>query len=217
MFTGINAFLFDLDGTIADSLWIWKQIDIDFLKMFGLDFPNGIQEDLGGSSFYEVAVYFKKRFSLDWSLEQIMDKWNEMAQEKYENDIPLKAGVRDFMQKANEKGIKMAIASSNSRHLVEKFLEKQGIDIYISEIVTSDEIKNGKPAPDVYLEAASRLAVKPSECYVFEDIPDGIKAGKGAGMRVCAMEDKYSLHQTEEKKQQADYYAVSFEDLIEYV
>ena len=217
MFTGIKGLLFDLDGTLADSLWIWPAIDVEFLGEYGIDCPGGIQEDLGGSSFYEVAVYFKNRFDIPLSLSEIMDRWNDMARDKYAREIPLKEGVRSFLLRAREKNYKMAIASSNSRVLVEEFLKKEGIDEFIDTIVSSDEAANGKPAPDVYLMAAKKLGLKNSECFVFEDIPDGIRAGKAAGCRVCAMEDRFSADKREEKRLLADYYADSFAELEEFL
>ena len=85
---------------------------------------------------------------------------------------------------------------------------------YIQEIVTSCEVKQGKPAPDVYLEAASRLGAQPERCLVFEDVPMGILAGKNAGMRVCAVEDEFSAAQREEKQKLADYYITDYRQVF---
>lgn len=108
----------------------------------------------------------------------------------------------------------MAVASSNDRTLIEAVLESHGIRGFFSHIVTACEVNRGKPAPDVYLKAAQKLGVKPEECLVFEDIVAGIMAGKNAGMRVCAVEDGYSMFQKEEKRQTADYYITTYEEVI---
>ena len=108
----------------------------------------------------------------------------------------------------------MAVASSNDRALIEAVLESHGIRGFFSNIVTACEVNRGKPAPDVYLKAAQKLGVKPEECLVFEDIVAGIMAGKNAGMSVCAVEDGYSMFQKEEKRQAADYYITTYEQVI---
>jgi 16S rRNA pseudouridine516 synthase len=100
----------------------------------------------------------------------------------------------------------MDIATSNSVELLSYFLKAHELHSYFEVVITGSDGLRGKPAPDMYLEAAKRLAVKPEKCLVFEDIIPGILAGKRAGMRVCAVEDAYSAHLREEKKKMADYY-----------
>ena len=87
-------------------------------------------------------------------------------------------------------------------------------DDYIQEIVTACEVERGKPAPDVYLEAARRLCAEPGNCLVFEDVPMGIRAGKNAGMQVCAVEDPFSSQQVQEKRRLADYYISNYEQVL---
>ena len=142
-----------------------------------------------------------------------MDKWNKMAYEKYTTEVPLKNGAYEFVKKLHEKGIKLGIASSNSRYLVESVTEVLGIRQYFDTIVTSCEAGAGKPAPDIYLLAAKNLGVQPENCLVFEDITMGIMAGKNAGMKVCAIEDAYSADTQADKKALADYYINDYTDI----
>lgn len=215
MFKNIKALIFDLDGTIADSMWMWRAIDVEFLAKFNIPYQDGLQQEIEGKSFEETAVYFKETFKIDWSLDEIMDCWNEMAYYKYQNEVPLKAGAYEFITKARQKGYKLAIASSNSAKLIGAVLDSHELTGVFDSIVNCSEVKKGKPAPDVYFEAASRINVLPEECMVFEDIVPGILAGVNAGMKVCAVEDKYSLQDRDEKSELADYYAEDFTDLIE--
>ena len=165
-------------------------------------------------SFSETAVYFKETFGIPDSLEKIKTDWNEMAMDKYCNEVPLKPGVLDFLRKLKEKGIKTGIATSNSKELVEAAVKSLNISGYLDEIHTSCEVPKGKPAPDIYLLVAECLGVEPKNCLVFEDIPEGILAGKRAGMKTCAVEDTFSLGMTEEKKKLADYYITHYDEVM---
>ena len=201
-----KAVIFDLDGTLVDSMWMWKAIDIEYLGKFGHSLPETLQKDIEGMSFSETAVYFKETFQIPDSLEQIKSEWNRMAYDKYTKEVPLKKGVKRFLDYCKDNGIKLGIATSNSRELVESTIDALNIRKYFDYIMTSCDVAKGKPAPDVYLATARILGVEPSECLVFEDIIMGIMAGKNAGMEVCAVEDEFSINHTEEKKELADYY-----------
>lgn len=209
-----KAVIFDLDGTLVDSMGVWSQIDIEYLGARGWKVPEDLQRELEGMSFTETAAYFKRRFSLEDTVEEIKKSWQAMAMDKYRYQVPLKPGVKRFLHYLESRGIKMAVASSNDIELIRAVLESHGIDRYISWIVTSCEVKKGKPAPDVYLEAASRLGVEPCYCLVFEDIVPGIQAGIRAGMTTCAVEDSYSREQREAKKSLAHYYIDTYEEIL---
>ena len=214
MLEGIKAVIFDLDGSLVDSMWMWYQIDVEYLARFGLEVPKGLQRDIEGFSFSETAVYFKERFHIPDDLDTIKRTWNQMAWDKYMNEVPLKPGADLFLNYCRDHQIRLGIATSNSRELVENVARVHGLDDYFSCIMTGCDVGKGKPAPDIYLAVASNLSVSPAECLVFEDIIPGIQAGKAAGMRVCAVEDAYSLDQTQEKKKMADYYIKDFYEIM---
>ena len=209
-----KAVLFDLDGTLVDSLWIWKDIDIEFLGKHGLELPEDLQPALDGMSFYETAVYMKKRFSLPETPEEVMDIWNHMDEDKYAKEVPLKKGVKEFLQKLKEEGIKTGVASSNSIFLIETTLKANGVFEYFDSIHSANEVAKGKPAPDIYELVAKELKVQPKDCLVFEDIVMGIMAGKNAQMETCAVYDEHSAQATEEKKKLADHYIMDYTELL---
>lgn len=213
----IKGVIFDLDGTLVDSMWIWKQIDIEYLGARNIEMPEDLQSKIEGMSFYETAVYFKETYKIPDSLEVIMDNWNDMAMEKYRSVVPLKECVKEFLQLLRNKGIVMGIATSNSRILTEAALDNLGISEYFGAIVTGSEIIKGKPEPDVYLTAAGKLLVDPKTCLVFEDLPFGIMAGKRAGMKTCAIDDVYSATMWDEKVALADYSIKSYKEILEAV
>lgn len=214
MLKDIEAVLFDLDGSLVDSMWIWRDIDIEYLGRFGIPLPEGLQADIEGMSFSETAEYFKKRFQIPDSIDKIKKDWNQMAWDKYACQVPLKEGAREFVEHCRKKGIRLAIATSNSRQLVENVMKVHGLFGYFDGIVTACDVEKGKPAPDVYLEAARKCHTSPDKCLVFEDIVPGIMAGKAAGMKVCAVRDEYSLYQDEEKKKLSDYFITDYFDIM---
>lgn len=210
-----KAVIFDMDGSLVDSMWVWKEIDIEYLGRFGIGIPDDLQRCIEGMSFTETAQYFKKRFSIDMPVEEIKKDWNQMAWESYRTRVMLKPGAKALLDYCKENGIRLGIATSNSRQIVDMVLAERGIADYFSCIMTSCEAKKGKPAPDIYLLTASQLFVEPCECLVFEDIVSGIQAGKAAGMEVCAVEDAYSVYQREQKRALADYYINDFTEIKE--
>ena len=210
---GMQAVIFDLDGTLIDSMWMWRQIDIDYLARHGHPLPEDLQDCIEGMSFSETAVYFKERFRLTDPLDVIKDDWNRMAYDIYVNDVPLKPGVLEFLQYLKKQGIRTGIATSNSKELLLAVLKSLSIKEYFDEIHTSCEVEKGKPAPDIYLLVAEKLGVKPEACLVFEDIMQGIMAGKAAGMKVCAVKDEFSEKQEAEKKATADWFIDGFEEV----
>lgn len=211
----IEAVIFDLDGSMVDSMWIWRSIDIEYLGKFGISLPENLQACIEGMSFSETAAYFKERFHLPDDLDTIKADWNRMAWDKYACEVPVKEGVTELLEFCMAQGIKAGIATSNSRELVENVVNVHGLNPYFGCIMTGCDVAKGKPAPDIYLAVAKELDVAPQNCLVFEDIIPGILSGKAAGMKVCAVYDKYSEYQDAEKRRLADYYTYDFKELIE--
>lgn len=214
MLKEIDAVLFDLDGSLVDSMGIWKEIDIEYLGRYNIPLPEGLQGEIGGMSFSETACFFKEKFQIPEEVEQIKKDWNDMAWDKYTHHVPLKDGAMEFVKYCYKNGIRLGIATSNSRLLVENVMGVHGILDYFDTIVTGCDVEKGKPAPDVYLEAARQCKVMPERCLVFEDIVPGIMAGKAAGMKVCAVADEYSRHQEQEKRELSDYFITDYLDIM---
>lgn len=209
-----KAIIFDLDGTLVDSMWLWLSIDVAYLGKFGIEPPAKLQSDIEGMSFDEIAVYFKQTFDITDDVEEMKRTWNEMAAEMYSNEVCLKDGARELLAYCRENGIRLGIATSNSRELVNRIIQSHQLEGIFDCVLTGTDLYKGKPAPDIYLAVAAELGVAPADCLVFEDIIVGIQAGKNAGMTVCAVEDDYSLDQLAEKKRFAEYYISSFRELF---
>ena len=210
-----KAVLFDLDGTLVDSMWMWKDIDMEYLGKYGITLPPELQEYIEGMSFSEVSAYFKEAFGIKESLEEIKSEWVSMAKYKYTHEVPLKPGALRFLKHLKEQGIPMGIATSNSRDLLDAVLESLEISPYFDCCMTSCEAGAGKPAPDIYLKVAKILKTEPKDCPIFEDTPAGILAGNRAGIPVCAMADENSAGRKDQILQMADYYAETFDQVLD--
>lgn len=209
-----EAIIFDLDGTLVDSMWMWEQIDIEYLARYGHDLPPELQKMIEGMGFKEIAVYFKERFQIPESIEEIQAAWLEMSDYKYRHEVPLKKGAKELILYAKKAGMKLAIASSNSYELITAVLDALKVRSYFDVICTCDDVMCGKPAPDVYLKAAELLDVKPERCIVFEDIANGVQAGKAAGMTTYAIYDKDCNDSEETMRTLADGYIYNFHEVI---
>lgn len=214
MLQNIKAVIFDVDGTLVDSMWIWRQVDIEFLSRRGIELPVDLQKDIEGLSYTGTAEYFKERFSLPESVEEIKEEWREMADDFYHNKIALKEGVREVLRFFRDRGMKIGIATSNSRDLVNTMLQKHEIGEYFDGIRTSCEVPRSKPYPDVYLQAARDLGVEPEDCLVFEDTVAGSTAARDAGMKIIVVYDELSAESEEHLKKISNLYIMNFHEFL---
>lgn len=214
MLTNIKCVIFDLDGTLVDSMWVWAQIDIEYLKMKGYSMPENLRNEIAHLSFPQTALYFKNKFNLDDSVEKITTDWHNMAFYHYSNNVKLKLGVKDFLNTLKSYKIKIALATSNSVPLLEACLKNNEIYDYFDSITTTDEVSTGKDCPDVYLLAANKLGISPNDCLVFEDILPAIQSAKAANMKVIAVADDQCLDSKEDLLRYSDKYIYSFVELL---
>lgn len=211
-----DAVIFDLDGTLVDSMWVWPKIDEVYLGRFGFTVPDTLEAELEGMSFTETAVYVKERFRLEDDVEQIKADWNQLAFEFYAQEVPLKQNVKAFLEYIKEQGIKIGIATSNSYELVKVVLETHGIMEMFEVIRTSCEVEKGKPYPYIYNKVAQDLGIEAHRCLAFEDVPNGVLAAKRAGMTVCAIRDRQNQDMEAVLKKEAHYFVEDYKDVIEY-
>ena len=178
--------------------------------------PATIQKDIEGMSFTETAVYFKETFRLtEKTIDDIKLDWIRMAHEKYLYEIKAKPGAKEFMKFLKEKGIRIGCATSNERSLAMAALQPHGFLEKVDAVRTACEVCKGKPAPDIYLKVAEDLGVDPQNCLVFEDIPNGMRAGKAAGMTVIGVEDESAKKYQAEINEICDYYIKDYYDMLE--
>jgi HAD superfamily hydrolase (TIGR01509 family) len=209
-----EAVIFDLDGTLIDSMGLWQEVDRIYLKKFGYDLPSELQKEIEGKSFHETAIYFKERFKIDDSLDEIKNDWHDLAELFYKEQVKTKESAKNLLERIKMLKKPIGIATSNSRELALMALMNNDIYHYFDTIVTSCEVERGKPSPDVFLKAAEKLNADPAKCLVFEDTHAGVVGAKAAGMTVYAVYDVYSKHSTEIIKRDADQFIHHFDELI---
>jgi len=214
----LEAVIFDLDGTLIDSMPIWTQVDQDFLSKRNLPVPEDLFTEIkGGNSYREVAEYFKKRFSLPDSIESIMNEWTSMVQEYYEKSVQLKPGAKELLEFLKDNKIKIGIGTSNCLSLSEKVLARNKVIDYFSSLIAGCTGIRGKPYPDIFLKVAEQLEVESKNCLVIEDVLVGVLAAKKAKMDVIAIYDGFSAIDENEIRKKADFYADDFDQIKEIV
>jgi HAD superfamily hydrolase (TIGR01509 family) len=214
-----KAYIFDLDGTLLDSMGVWADIDVAFLAKRAIAVPDDYSEKVASMNFTQCAEYTIARFSLPDTVDELLNEWNDMAMFAYADTVELKPHAKQYLAQLRESGAKLAIATSGVPQLYEAALRNHGIYDWFDVICNSSEVKCGKTRPDVFLLAARRLGVKPCDCIVFEDISAAVKSAKSVGMTVCAVYDKYSCKvegMWEEICRVADNAITDFKELLPF-
>lgn len=209
-----DAVVFDLDGTLIDSMGLWGDIDIEFFKNHGQICPSTYQKEIEGMSVVETAQYTLDNYNFpECTVESLLEEWNDMAFKHYSSDVSFKEGALDFLKLLKTEGKLLGIATSNSAKLMDAVSKHLELYRYIDVVVTGEDVGKGKPDPEPYLTAADRLNIKPNRILVFEDLPAGIQSAKAAGMTACLVMDDYSLDRFHQNKQMADIYIHSFNEI----
>jgi HAD superfamily hydrolase (TIGR01509 family) len=182
----IDAVVFDLDGVVVDSEQVWDDVREQLAKERGGRWHEGAQADMMGMSSPEWSAYMHDEIGLAETPEEINDEVVRRMLERYRERLPLIPGAVDAVRRLAPV-FRLGVASSSNRPLIETVLEQAGVDDLFAAVVSSEEVARGKPAPDVYLEAAKRLGVEPGRAAAIEDSSNGIRAAHAAGMRVIAL------------------------------
>jgi HAD superfamily hydrolase (TIGR01509 family) len=186
----IEAVVFDLDGVIVDSEQVWDDVRERLAKERGGRWHEGAQAAMMGMSSPEWSVYMHDEIGLEESPGEINDEVVGRMLARYRESLPLIDGAVEAVRRLAPE-FTLAVASSSNRPLIEVVLEKTGLAELFAVTVSSEEVAAGKPAPDVYLEAARRLGVEPAQCAAVEDSANGIRAAHAAGMRLIAIPNRH--------------------------
>ncbi len=209
-----KAAIFDLDGTLLDSMWVWDRLLIDYLAEYGYEVYPEVLNEVTYMTVQQSSKYIKERYNLPLTAEKIMQQWRDMVLEYYQSKIPMKTGAKEYLRRLRENGIKLAVATSCMKELCEAALKSHGIYDWFDVIVYSDEVGKSKDCPDIYLECAKRLGVEIVDCMLFEDILTAVHTAHEIGLRVTVIEDEFSGAEQEALRLEADCYVHDFTELV---
>lgn len=215
----IKGAIFDLDGTILDSMFIWDTIGEDYLRSIGYEPKEKLNETFKNLSLRQAACYYKSEYGVTLTVDEIVDGVNKMIEKYYTCEVKLKSGVKELLEKFEDNRVKMCIATATDIHLVKAALKRLDIDGYFSEIFTCSSVGYGKDEPVIYRKALEFLGTDKSKTVVFEDAAYAVKTAKKDGFITVGVFDIYEKNQSEIKNL-ADFYITDYqkiEDICKFV
>ncbi len=210
-----DAAIFDMDGTIMDSLDVWGKIDREFLEnKRGIKVPDDYVHAISAMSFTEIANYTRERFNLPDSAEELKAEWTQLAEYEYAHNIFLKDGVREYIDLLKKQGKKIALCTSSPDYFYVPCLKNNGVYEMFDSFTNTCEAGEGKNSTRVFLLAAQKTGAKPQRCIIFEDVLSAATSAKNAGMLVCGVFDERSLVHRDTMKKICDFYIDSFNEIL---
>lgn len=206
----IRGAIFDCDGTLFDSMYLYR----DFCRRYLLEKGANPKADLNDTVRYmgimDAAEYIQRTYGIDSTAIQIVQDWNLILEQAYYHEIKLRPGVREFLAALHDRGIPMCVATATDRYLVEAALLREGIFAYFQDITTCGEVGAGKEQPDVFLRALEILGTDAESTWVFEDARHAVFTAKKYGFPVCAVFDEDEQDHISEIREKSDIYLESF-------
>lgn len=204
--------IFDMDGTIIDSMGFWKDLAAEYLRSRGIhEIPGDVLEQIKPMTMSESAALFKQRFSLSGDVEAQM---NGMMDEHYREDIPLKPGVLEYLQSLHQKGVRMCVASATAEHLMESCLTRLGVRPYFEFLLSCETVGENKHSPRIFHEAARQLGAVPGRIAIYEDALYAVRTAKTAGFYVAGVYDEASAGSWQSITEIADEIIWNWEDEV---
>lgn len=208
----LEAAIFDLDGTLLDSMPIWQGLGENYLLQKKLQPAPGLQDALKTMSLTQAAQHFRAAYGLHETEATILTEIETLIADLYRYEVPLKAGAAEYLQTLQEQDVKMCIATATERNLAESALERLGIREYFSTILTSSEVKAGKDDPLIYHRALEHLGAPLTKTVIFEDALHAIETATAAGFRVVGVYDETAAQDRERIEALTEQYIYSFSD-----
>lgn len=210
----IRGAVFDMDGTLLDSMYVWDNLGEEFLRSRSIEPRGNILEVLRPMSLRQAAEYFIRDYGLTETAEEIMESVNRSIERFYRCEAQLKPGVKEVLERLKQSGIPMCVATATDRYLAEGALSRTGILPYFTEIFTCGQVGAGKDSPQIFLTAAQSLETEISRTFVFEDALFAARTVKQAGIPLAVVYDPSTEGQREDLKQIADVYIQDWRELL---
>lgn len=202
--------IFDVDGTLLDSMTVWWKLIDDFFSEHNADISDEEAQSYKDMTLDESIPIIIDKLGLSMTTDELLEEFKQRMFREYEQNIPPKAGALEYVRSLHDSGVKIALATSGYEALCKAAFTRLGIWDCFDACAFSSEVGVNKSNPDVYLLAAQRIGIPPTECVVFEDIAGGIEGAKKGGFTTCAVYDDTNANETDVLKKLADYYIVDF-------
>ena len=207
--------IFDMDGTLVDSMVYWKHLASEFLEIKGVsEVSASVLERIKPMTMTESAALFIEAYGLPGTAESVAAEMNAMMEAHYRRDMPLKPGVRKYLQRLHEKGVRMCVASATAEHLMNACLTRLGVRDYFEFLLSCETVGAGKSSPRVYHASAQRLHAAPGEIAVYEDALYAVRTAKEAGYYVVAVYDDSAAENRKIIETCADEIILNWEDAL---
>lgn len=191
----IRGAIFDVDGTLLDSMFIWDTIGETYLRSIGYQPKENLNETFKNMSLHQAARYYQTEYGVTQSIDEIMDGVNAMLERYYRFEVPLKPGAAELLERLRQDGVTLCIATATDRHLVEAALDRCGVLSCFGEIFTCNEVGHGKDEPDIFEAALRFLGTRREETLVVDDALYAVRTAKEAGFPVAAVYDSHEKAQ----------------------
>lgn len=206
--------IFDMDGTLIDSMPVWENLGREYLNEKGVKVPENLNEIINAMSLTESANYFRKEFGIKDSVKKIISDINKLIENKYRYEIPLKLYAKEFLSSLKRDNVTMCVATATPIELAQAALKRLNVLEYFYCIVCCDEVGIGKTKPDVYYLAINKMGAGIDNTIIYEDADYAMKTAKSAGFYTVGVHDEATGKTKEEMKLLCNRYIDSFEDLL---
>ncbi len=212
----ITGAIFDLDGTILDSMFIWTDIGFQFLKNKNFTPPKGAEEEFITMSLVQAAEYYIEHYDKTATIQGIVEDINLLVHDFYFYEVVAKPHVKEFLELLKSRGVKMCIATATDEHLVREALKRNGFLHYFSKIFTCTNVGAGKDTPVIYNKALEHLKTDKTTTFVFEDALYAIKTAHNAGYKIVGINDVSEKADVNTVKKYCDYYINDYSEIFKY-
>lgn len=208
--------IFDIDGTVLDSIYIWETVAVDYLRSVGIKAEEGLREIVKTMTMKESAEYLRVTYQVPYTVQEITLAVNNMIEKRYFEDVMPKVDAKVFLEHLKEQGVVICATTSTDSYLVKAALERNDMLKYFSKVFTCTEVGKGKTEPDIFDAALLHLGTDKNETIVFEDSLYAIQTAKKAGYKVAAIYDRFEPEQ-EEIKKLANYYFLEYNEFMRQI
>lgn len=210
-----KGIIFDMDGTLFDSLGIWLDIDKRFFSLFNMDLPIDYNKKISHMSFKEMACFTKDEYDIPISVDEIMSLWLKWSKDAYIDEIVCKDGVKETLTILKNRGYILSLATTNKKELYLPCLKRNKLDSYFSFIANTNDLNTTKSEPIIYLNLIEKMRIKKEETIVFEDIYQAIKTCHDADIFTVCVYDRHSEKEETKIKEICDYYLKDYMLLLD--